>query len=141
MTDPDPRARPAPLVAAPVPDPADGAGHDAGPGNGDDGGRLAGTIATKAARRARSRAAGRHNIWFGVGMFGLVGWAVTVPTLAGIAAGVWLDRRLPGGPSWALTGLVAGVLLGSLNAWWWVRRTGITDGAGSAADNGSEGGE
>lgn len=91
--------------------------------------RLERTIARKAARRAQSLRAGRHSVWFGIGMFGLVGWAVAVPTVAGIALGVWLDRRFPDGPSWALTGLVCGVLLGSFNAWWWVRRTGIQDGA------------
>lgn len=90
--------------------------------------RLQQTIGRKAARRARSRRAGRHTIWFGIGMFGLVGWAVVVPTVAGIALGVWLDRQFPGGPSWALTGLVGGAILGSFNAWWWVKRTGIQTG-------------
>ena len=90
--------------------------------------RLERTIARKAARRAQSLREGRHSIWFGIGMFGLVGWAVAVPTVAGIALGIWLDRRFPDGPSWALTGLVGGVLLGSFNAWWWVKRTGIQGG-------------
>ena len=89
--------------------------------------RLERNIARKAERRARSLREGRHSVWFGIGMFGLVGWAVAVPTMAGIAVGIWLDRRLAGGPSWVLTGLILGVLLGSLNAWWWVRRTGIQD--------------
>jgi ATP synthase protein I len=91
-------------------------------GDGEDG--LPRTVGAKAARRDNARRTGRHTAWFGLGMFGLVGWAVAVPTLAGIAAGVWLDGRLSGGPSWALTGLVAGVALGCMNAWWWVQRTG-----------------
>ncbi len=55
-------------------------------------------------------------------MFGLVGWAVVLPTLAGIALGLWLDASFPGRPSWTLTLLVAGLAVGCLNAWYWVRR-------------------
>ena len=80
------------------------------------------TVRRKADRRARAQRERRHGVWFGLGMFGLVGWAVAVPTLIGIAAGAWLDARFPGGPSWTLTGLLAGVALGSLNAWLWVKR-------------------
>jgi len=82
------------------------------------------TVSRKAERRERARREGRHTVWFGFGMFGLVGWAVAVPTLAGVALGHWLDARYPGGPSWTMTGLVVGVALGCLNAWWWVQRTG-----------------
>jgi ATP synthase protein I len=82
------------------------------------------TVSRKAERRERARREGRHTVWFGFGMFGLVGWAVAVPTLAGVALGHWLDARYPGGPSWTMTGLLVGVALGCLNAWWWVQRTG-----------------
>lgn len=85
------------------------------------------TVGRKAERRDRARREGRHTVWFGFGMFGLVGWAVAVPTLAGVAFGHWLDTRYPNGPSWAVTGLLIGVALGSLNAWWWVQRTGRGD--------------
>ena len=81
-------------------------------------------VGRKAERRDRARREGRHTVWFGFGMFGLVGWAVAVPTLAGVALGHWLDARYPAGPSWTITGLVAGVALGCLNAWWWVQRAG-----------------
>ncbi len=84
------------------------------------------TIARKAQQHVRARREGRHTVWFGVGMFGLVGWAVAVPTLAGVALGRWLDARFADGPSWTIMGLLAGVALGSLNAWWWVRRTGLS---------------
>ena len=90
-------------------------------------------VGRKAERRDRARREGRHTVWFGFGMFGLVGWAVAVPTLVGVALGHWLDARYPGSPSWTITGLVAGVALGCLNAWWWVQRTGARgDGGGDA---------
>ncbi|MBU4576737.1 MAG: AtpZ/AtpI family protein, partial [Desulfarculus sp.] len=60
--------------------------------------------------------------WFGLGMFGMVGWAVAVPTVAAVALGVWLDGRYPGPPSWTLTLLVVGVAVGCLNAWFWIKR-------------------
>ncbi|MGB8621913.1 MAG: AtpZ/AtpI family protein [Paracoccaceae bacterium] len=85
------------------------------------------TVGRKAERRRRAREEGRHTVWFGVGMFGLVGWAVAVPTLAGVALGHWLDARFAGPPSWTITGLVAGVAIGCLNAWWWMQRAGRQD--------------
>ncbi len=89
------------------------------------------TIGRKAEQRVRARREGHHTVWFGVGMFGLVGWAVAVPTLVGVALGRWLDARFADGPSWTIMGLLAGVALGSLNAWWWVRRTGMRSGNGA----------
>lgn len=71
----------------------------------------------------RARRQGKQSTWFGLGMFGLVGWAVAVPTLLGIAAGVWLDREWPRGRlSWTLTCLLIGVALGCWNAWYWLLR-------------------
>lgn len=86
--------------------------------------RLERTVGRKAERRRRAEREERHGVWFGLGMFGLVGWAVAVPTLAGTALGLWLDTTFAGPPSWTITFLVAGVAVGCLNAWWWVRRHG-----------------
>jgi ATP synthase protein I len=71
---------------------------------------------------ARARRAGRWSVWFGLGMFGLVGWAVAIPALLGVALGVWLDGRVPGRRSWTLTLLLVGLALGCVNAWYWVKR-------------------
>jgi ATP synthase protein I len=91
------------------------------------------TVGRKAERRERAQQEGRHTVWFGFGMFGLVGWAVAVPALAGVALGHWLDTRYPGAPSWTVAGLVAGVTFGCLNAWWWMQRAGGRgDGKGDA---------
>ena len=46
-------------------------------------------------RRRRQRRAG---VWFGLGMMGLIGWSVAVPTLLGAALGLWLDQHYPGRP-------------------------------------------
>jgi len=73
-------------------------------------------------RKVRARLRRDDTVWFGLGMFGLVGWAVTVPMLAGLAAGIALDAARPGPRSWTLMLLLAGVALGCLNAWYWVSR-------------------
>jgi ATP synthase protein I len=71
-------------------------------------------------RRARER---DRSPWFGFGMFGMVGWSVALPTVLGIALGVWLDGRYPDVQiSFTLTFLVLGVSAGCLIAWQWVRR-------------------
>lgn len=79
-------------------------------------------VARKARRKERARKRGTDGVWSWLGMFGLVGWSIAVPTLIGVMLGVWLDRRFPGRPSWTLTLLVIGLALGCLNAWQWVRR-------------------
>lgn len=82
------------------------------------------TLSEKAARKLRAREEGDRGIWFGLGMMGLVGWSVAIPTVLGIAVGIWLDARSfgPVGVSWTLMGLVVGVFLGCLNAWFWIQR-------------------
>jgi ATP synthase protein I len=57
-----------------------------------------------------------------LGMMGLVGWSVAIPTLIGVALGWWIDRSWPGRMSWTLTLLFVGVAIGCLNAWYWVRQ-------------------
>jgi ATP synthase protein I len=79
-------------------------------------------ITAKEVRKVRARHAGSRTVWFGLGMFGLVGWSVAVPALIGIALGLWIDARWPSRFSWTLMLLVGGVALGCLNAWRWVSR-------------------
>jgi ATP synthase protein I len=84
--------------------------------------RFQADVARKAERRRRAQKEGQHNIWFSLGMFGLVGWSVALPTLLGLAAGLWLDHRYPVGRiSWTLTMLAVGAVAGCANAWHWVK--------------------
>lgn len=78
-------------------------------------------VGRRAERKLRARRESRRTAWFGLGMFGLVGWSVAIPTVLGAALGVWLDGRRPGPVSWTLTFLIIGVALGCLNAWYWVK--------------------
>jgi ATP synthase protein I len=79
-------------------------------------------VTAKAARKLRVERGERHGVWFGLGMSGLIGWSVTVPTLLGAMLGLWWDRRHPGAHSWTLTLLVFGLVLGCVNAWHWISR-------------------
>ncbi len=63
-----------------------------------------------------------ETVWFGLGMFGIVGWAVAIPTLIGIAFGLWIDRTWPSRYSWALMFLITGLVIGCINATYWVRK-------------------
>jgi ATP synthase protein I len=81
-------------------------------------------IGAKAARKLRARRNATPDVWFGLGMRGLIGWSVVVPTLVGAAIGLWLDRRHPGTRSWTLAMLMAGLAIGCVNAWHWVAKEG-----------------
>jgi ATP synthase protein I len=84
---------------------------------------LPGEVGKKERRKIKARSE-RKSVWFGLGMFGMVGWAVAIPTLVGIALGVWLDARYASERSWTLALLLAGLCVGCLNAWYWIKREG-----------------
>lgn len=77
-------------------------------------------IGAQATRKLRAKGRAEKSIWFGLGMSGLIGWSVTVPTLIGVALGIWLDQRYPSGYSWTLMLMLIGLITGCLNAWHWV---------------------
>jgi ATP synthase protein I len=78
-------------------------------------------VAAKAARKLKARKSGQ-GVWFGLGMMGLIGWSVVVPTLLGAALGIWLDTHHPGKHPWTLALLIVGLAIGCLNAWHWVAK-------------------
>ena len=79
-------------------------------------------IGSKERRRMKGKRGKNETVWFGLGMIGVVGWSVAIPTLIGTALGLWVDRTWPSRFSWALMLLILGVTLGALNAWHWVRK-------------------
>ena len=81
-------------------------------------------VAAQAARKLKARAKDHDNVWFGFGMFGLIGWSVAIPTLGGALLGIWLDVRYPSTHSWTLVLLVTGLCIGCWNAARWVMKEG-----------------
>ena len=63
----------------------------------------------------------KNGVWFGLGMMGMVGWSVAVPTLIGAAIGVWLDKSYPQTFSWTLSLLFVGLVTGVVIAGYWVQ--------------------
>ena len=84
--------------------------------------RFAEQMARKEALRLRGLRHKDEIVWFGLGMFGIIGWAVAIPTLIGVALGLWIDRTWPSQYSWALMFLIAGVIVGCINATYWVKK-------------------
>ena len=81
---------------------------------------FAGQVGAKATRKLKARRDSTRGVWFGLGMMGLIGWSVVVPTLLGAALGYWLDTYHPGKHAWTLALMMAGLGIGCLNAWRWV---------------------
>ena len=79
-------------------------------------------VRSKEQRRLRARRTENQSVWFGLGMFGVIGWSVAVPMVLGIAVGLWIDSRVDTERSWTLMLMVAGLGVGCLNAWTWIRR-------------------
>ncbi len=84
--------------------------------------RFAEKVAKKESLKIKALRHKDETVWFGLGMFGIVGWAVAIPTLIGIALGLWIDRTWPSRYSWVLMFLIIGVVIGSINAAYWVRK-------------------
>ena len=77
-------------------------------------------VGAQAARKLKARRNGTRSVWFGLGMSGLVGWSVTIPTLIGAAIGIWTDKHYPSSYSWTLMLLLLGLVIGCQSAWHWV---------------------
>jgi ATP synthase protein I len=77
-------------------------------------------VGAKAARKLGAQRGGQKGIWSGLGLSGLIGWSVAVPTVCGAMLGIWWDRRHPGAHSWTLMLLAAGLFVGCANAWHWI---------------------
>ena len=80
------------------------------------------SVRKKSRRKIEVRSKDRKGLLYGLGMFGLVGWSVAVPTLSLLALGIWIDSRYDSPYSWTLMLLVLGIMIGCWNAWYWVQR-------------------
>lgn len=77
-------------------------------------------VGDMAQRKLKAQRHVTKTVWSGLGMMGLVGWSVAMPTLLGAVLGLWLDKRYPGEHSWTLALLAVGLVLGCFNAWRWI---------------------
>jgi len=89
--------------------------------------QAASEIERGAERIQKSRSKPPSSPLLGLGMFGMIGWSITVPTICGAVLGQWLDRAVPQQFSWTITLLFIGVIVGGVVAWNWVRREGRSE--------------
>ncbi|MCF4008690.1 AtpZ/AtpI family protein [Rheinheimera sp. UJ63] len=78
----------------------------------------------KAKRKLKAQRS-QSGVWFGLGMMGLIGWSIAVPTLLGTALGMYLDDKLQDQRSWTLALLLAGLVIGCFTAWQWLNKEGL----------------
>jgi ATP synthase protein I len=88
-----------------------------------------------ARRKLKAQRSPEQGVWLGLGMMGLIGWSVVVPTLVGAALGIWLDEHHPGRHAWTLALMFGGLSLGCLNAWRWVEQEDKAMHVGNSADD------
>lgn len=83
---------------------------------------LSNLIESRERRKLKERRKPKRGFWHGLGMFGLIGWSVVIPTLLGTYLGKWLDKRFHGTESWTLTFLIIGLAAGCYLAWFWLSK-------------------
>lgn len=79
-------------------------------------------IGRKAERKLKAQRHSGAGIWFGLGLMGLVGWSIALPTILGAALGLWLDKHFQVAHSWTLALLIAGLTIGCFTAWNWLSK-------------------
>ena len=82
----------------------------------------AAAIRRRAERMQQSRNERKYSPLSGLGVFGVIGWSVAIPTVAGAFLGMWLNRVAPQSFSWPIA-LILGVGVGgAMVAWNWIEK-------------------
>ena len=85
--------------------------------------RMVREVGEKQHRMLRARST-KDTFWTSLGLLGTVGWSVVLPTLLGVALGIYIDRHWPSRTSWTITLLFGGLTLGCFTAWIHLRGNG-----------------
>ena len=75
------------------------------------------SIERRREQRDRWEREGERPVALNLAMIGALGWLIVLPTLGGVFAGQWLDRREGTGITFTAALLVAGLVLGAVLAW------------------------
>ena len=72
----------------------------------------------------------------GIGAFGMIGWSVAVPAVAGAFLGLWLNKVAPQNFSWPIALILGGIVVGVIIAWNWIdKETPKADGGDKHKDS------
>lgn len=80
-------------------------------------------IRRRTQRMQKTRDEPQYSPLNGLGVFGVIGWSVAIPTVGGAFLGMWLNRVAPQSFSWPIALILGGVVLGGLVAWGWIDKT------------------
>ncbi len=80
-------------------------------------------IRRRTQRMQKTRDEPQYSPLNGLGVFGVIGWSVAIPTVGGAFLGMWLNRVAPQSFSWPIALILGGVVLGGLVAWSWIDKT------------------
>ena len=80
-------------------------------------------IRRRAERMQQTRKEPKYSPLNGLGVFGVIGWSVAMPTVAGAFLGMWLNRVAPQSFSWPIALILGGVVIGAMVAWSWIDKT------------------
>ncbi|MDY0249535.1 MAG: ATPase F0F1 [Pseudomonas sp.] len=80
-------------------------------------------IRRRAQRMQHMRDEPKYSPLNGLGVFGVIGWSVAIPTVGGAFLGLWLNRVAPQSFSWPIALILGGVVLGAMVAWSWIDKT------------------
>lgn len=83
---------------------------------------LAGAARQAARRAERGREEPEPSLGSRLGQIGILGWAIVVPTLLGLALGHWLDRIFGTRVFFSAPLLMVGAAFGFWSAWKWMHR-------------------
>jgi ATP synthase protein I len=97
--------------------------------------RSADDIRRSAERMKRARSRPGFNPMQGLGTFGMIGWSVAVPAVAGAFLGLWLNRVAPQDFSWPIALILGGIVAGGLIAWNWIDKEGSDPLPGKPEEN------
>ena len=80
-------------------------------------------IHRRAQRMQQTRDEPKYSPLTGLGVFGVIGWSVAIPTVGGAFLGLWLNRVAPQSFSWPIALILGGVVIGAMVAWNWVDKS------------------
>ena len=80
-------------------------------------------IHRRAQRMQKTRDEPKYSPLTGLGVFGVIGWSVAIPTVGGAFLGLWLNRVAPQSFSWPIALILGGVVIGAMVAWNWIDKS------------------
>lgn len=84
--------------------------------------RIADAARQAAERDSRGREEPEPSLGSRLGQIGILGWAIVLPTLMGLALGHWLDRMFGTRVFFSAPLLMIGAAVGFWSAWKWMHR-------------------